>query len=129
GGSGVGGEGGGGEERARGGGEGGGRGVEDGGAEDVGGHQVGGELDALESTTNWRGGFIRNQQRGEAARQQRLGGARDALNEHVAAHHQGCQQQPQWLVLVDPHAAGAGPGEGGKTLGGRAGVPPPSAPA
>ena len=72
--------------------------VEDGGAQDVAGHQVGRKLDAAEARVN---------EFGDQSRQQRLGDAGHALDEHVAVGDDGCQQQVDSLFLADDDAANA----------------------
>ena len=66
------------------------------GAGDVGRHQVGRELDALEDQAE------RLRQR---AHQQRLGRSRQAGDQAVAAHEQGDQHLLDHLVLSDNHLA------------------------
>ena len=61
-------------------------------AGDVAGHQVGGELHALE---------VQLQRRGERAHQQRLGDARHALEQDVAAAQQRDHQAADHGVLTD----------------------------
>ena len=61
-------------------------------ARDVGGHQVGGELDALE---------IEPRHRGERARHQRLGQARNVFDQHVAIGEDRHQDQGEHITLAD----------------------------
>jgi hypothetical protein len=65
---------------------------EDRGADDVGGHQVRGELDAGEAEVD---------RAGEGADHQRLAEARDALEQAVAAGEQAGEDAAQDLVLAD----------------------------
>ena len=69
---------------------------EDVGAGDVGGHQVGRELDALERQA---------QRAGQRAHQQCLGGAGQAGDQAVAAHQQRDQQLFDDFVLADDELA------------------------
>ena len=69
--------------------------LDDVGAGDVGRHQVGRELDALEQQA---------QRLRHGADQQRLGGAGQAGDEAVAAHEQGDHHLLQHLLLADDHA-------------------------
>ena len=66
--------------------------LEDHGADDVAGQQVGGELDALE---------LEAERRAEALHQQRLGEAGHALDQHVAVGEQRHQRALDDGVLAD----------------------------
>src|SRR5262249_31180494 len=68
--------------------------VEDVGADDVGGHQVRGELDAFEGAV---------EEAGQDADEEGLGGAGDALDKDVAAGKQADQKAVDDLVLADDH--------------------------
>jgi hypothetical protein len=69
-----------------------GAGVEDGLAGDVGGHQVGGELDSAEPAAE---GLAQD------PHEQRLAEARHALDQHVAPGKERRQRQPHELRLAD----------------------------
>ncbi len=83
--------------------------VDNGGADDVGGHEVGRELDAAEGERH--GG-------GEAADQERFADAGDALEEKMAANHDGNEGRFDGGVLADDGFADFGfeGGEGGAEL-------------
>ena len=66
--------------------------VEDRGAGDVGGEEVGGELDPAE---------LEAHRLGEGARDQGLGQAREVLDQHVAAGEDPDQQQVEGIPLAD----------------------------
>ena len=68
--------------------------VEDPRADDVGGHQVGGELDALELAAD---------RLGERLHRHRLGEPGHALDEEVAAGQQGDDHALEQRVLADDH--------------------------
>ena len=67
----------------------------DAGADEVGGHQVGRELDAAEAAA---------EHLGEGLDGQRLGEARDALEQHVAAGEKATSNALEHRVLADDHA-------------------------
>ena len=66
------------------------------GAEDVGGHQVGGELDARE---------VEVERLGQGPHEQRLAQARHALQQAVPADEQAGQHAVDDFVVSDDHAA------------------------
>ena len=65
-------------------------------ADHVAGHQVGGELQA---------GELHVERGGEALRQQRLGHAGHALEQHVAVHEQCRDGAGEHALLADHHLA------------------------
>ena len=66
--------------------------ADDGGADNVSGHQIGCELDAAEP---------QRQHIAEGAHQERLAEARDTLEQHVTATEQGDEDQAHHLALPD----------------------------
>ncbi|SPD86340.1 conserved protein of unknown function [Micropruina glycogenica] len=85
-------------------------------ADDVGGHQVGGELNAAEVAAHHGG---------EAAHRERFGHARDAFEQHVPLGQQSDHQLLDHVLLADDHPLHLGDRlaqHAGRLAGGRIGV-------